>query len=167
VFCCMEDLGRMSDALPEEYIRGCVWYKPNAMGQLTKDRPSTAFEGIALFHKPRVKKVEIKKRWNGKGSFAIWQCNSTRGKKGRHPNEKPVNLCAKLIALFSERGETVFDPFCGSAAIGEAATYLERNYAGLDFDPSWVEKSKVRLSNKDLGRMSDETALALCTMKSL
>jgi site-specific DNA-methyltransferase (adenine-specific) len=160
VFCALEDLGRMSDALPESYIRGCVWGKKNSMGQLTGDRPATAFEGIALFHKP---KPAVKKRWNGRGSYGIWSCAGTRGKKGRHPNEKPVALASKLIALFSERGETVFDPFCGSAAIGEAAISLDRNYAGLDFDPEWVGKANERLSTFS-GQLSDEVALGLCKM---
>ncbi len=45
------------------------------MGQLTADRPATSYEGIALFHP-----TDLKKRWNGRGSYGIWNCNGTRGK---------------------------------------------------------------------------------------
>jgi len=163
VFCCLEDLGRISYVVPE-YVRGCVWYKPNSMGQLTADRPATSYEFIALFH-PQAPK----KRWNGRGSYGIWQCNGTRGKKDRHPNEKPVALCSKLTALFSDPGETIFDPFCGSAAIGEAAISLSRNYVGLDFDPNWVDKASARLTSPPATytARTDADALKLCTMKEL
>lgn len=158
-FCELEAFGVYKAMYPEEYVRGCVWYKKNAMGQLTADRPATAFEGVTCLHGP-----SVKKRWGGRGSYGIWSCSGTRGKKDRHPNEKPIDLCLKLVALFSERGETVFDPFCGSAAIGEACVRLGRDYLGLDADPEWVAKARARLSGS-LEPVTDEAALALCSMK--
>lgn len=160
-FCSVESFGRYQDIAPDDYVRGCIWYKQNSMGQLSKDRPATAYEGVTLLHGPRP--AHPKKRWNGRGSYGIWRCNGTRGKKGRHPNEKPLDLCLKLVALFSERGETVFDPFCGSGAIGEACVRLGRNYIGLDNDPEWVEKAIERLDvfAAPENAVADEEALAL------
>lgn len=164
-FCAVEEFGEYKRLAPTSYVRGCVWYKSNAMGQLTADRPATAYEGVALLHGARGIEGEPHpaKRWNGKGSYGIWRCNGTRGKDGRHPNEKPIDLCLKLVALFSERGETVFDPFCGSGAIGEACMRLGRSYVGFDKDPAWVEKATARLAG-DLAPMTDAEALQLCTM---
>lgn len=159
IFCSVESFGVFQLTAPDEYVRGGIWYKSNAMGQLTKDRPAAAYEGIALLHAS-----DAKKRWNGKGSYGIWRCNGTRGKKDRHPNEKPIDLCLKLVALFSERGETVFDPFAGSAAIGEACVRLGRNYVGLDNDPRWVEKANERLASCG-PPVTDEFALSLCSMR--
>lgn len=158
-FCAVEDFGRFQDLMGKIYVRGGIWYKPNAMGQLTRDRPATAYEGIAFLHN-----MKLKKRWNGRGSFGIWRCNGTRGKKDRNPNEKPLELCLKLIALCSERGETVLDPFCGSGAIGEACKILDRSYIGWDNDPVWVEKASNRIS-ACTRTMTDEEALKLCLMK--
>ena len=159
-FCAVEDFGRFQDLMGPQYVRSAIYARPNSMGQLTRDRPATAYEGIALLHNNKTKK-----RWNGRGSYGIWSCNSTRGKKDRHPNEKPINLCLKLVALFSDRGETVFDPFCGSAAIGEACLRLGRNYIGWDFDPEWVEKSSQRLANvREEHFVTDEYALSLCKL---
>ena len=166
-FCDVEAFGLIKGVLPEAYVRGGVWYKSNAMGQLTKDRPATAFEGIACLHGTR-ESGHPKKQWNGRGSYGIWRANGTRGKKDRHPNEKPLDLCLKLVALFSNRGETVFDPFCGSGAIGEACIRLGRNYIGLDNSPEWVEKAKARLDLVEAtpaARQIDERALALCSMR--
>lgn len=173
-FCAVEDFGRLQDNFRKAYVRGGIWAKRNAMGQLTADRPATAYEGVACLHR-----TDVKKRWNGRGSYGIWgaddpwldpagfmyECSGTRGKKDRHPNEKPLDLALKLVALFSERGETVFDPFAGSAAIGEACVLLGRNYVGLDFDPAWVEKANRRLeAAKAMPAVVDEEALKLCAM---
>lgn len=155
--CAVEDFGRYQDIYSKEYVRGEIWIKGNAMGQLTGDRPATAYEGIACMHR-----LGYKKRWNGRGSYGVWSCNGTRGKKGRHPNEKPLDLCLKLVSLFSDRGETVLDPFCGSAAIGEACVRLGRNYIGLDSSQEWVDKASARLSSLGGSCLTDEYALTLC-----
>lgn len=168
-FCAVEDFGAYRDSATTAWIRGGIWFKPNSMGQLTGDRPAAAYEGLAIMHRPG------KKQWNGRGSFAYWsaeldaelahyQCNGTRGEKGRHPNQKPLNLCLELVAKFTNRGETVLDPFCGSARIGEACVLLGRNYIGLDSDMAWVEKARERLRavNGQAGGLTDESCLALC-----
>lgn len=158
----VEGFGLIKTASPNSYVRGGIWYKSNAMGQLTKDRPATAYEGIAMLHGEFAKK-----RWNGKGSYGIWRCNGTRGKAERHPNEKPLDLALKLVALCSERGETVFDPFMGAGTIGKACMLLGRNYIGLDNDYKWVARAAARigLAEDDWGKMPDEEALVLCSMK--
>lgn len=163
IFCAVEEFGVYKEMAEDEYVRGCVWYKSNAMGQLTADRPATAFEGVTLLHSR-----ETKKAWNGRGSYGIWRANGTRGKKGRHPNEKPLDLCLKLVALFSNRGETVFDPFCGSGAIGEACILLGRNYIGWDSSLEWTERARARLSAASgYPAYNEETALSLCSMKGV
>lgn len=155
-----------------DYVRGCVWLKLNAMGQLTKDRPASNYEGISLLHR-RSEKL----RWNGNGGYGTWACNGTRGEgrateanpspMPRHPNQKPLDLCLKLVALFSERGETVFDPFAGSGRIGEACVLLGRNYVGLDNSEEWVKNATDRLweVHSDGVPVTDEAALRLCTVK--
>jgi DNA modification methylase len=169
-FCAVEDFGAYRDSVgKDQWIRGGIWYKPNAMGQLTGDRPAAAYEGIAIMHR------KVKKQWNGRGSFAYWsaeldedlahyQCNGTRGEKDRHPNQKPLKLCLELVAKFSNRGETILDPFCGSARIGEACVMLGRNYIGLENDPKWVERAVERLALVEQHNlfMKDEDCLALC-----
>jgi hypothetical protein len=157
-FCEIEACGIYSEMYPKEYVRSGVWYKPNSMGQMQKDRPATAYEGIAILHGTR-----HKKKWNGNGSHGIWKCNGSRGLFDRHPNEKPIDLCLKLVALFSEKGETVFDPFCGSGAIGEACLALGRNYVGWDQNPKWVARATERCANT-CAYMRDKEALKLCGM---
>jgi len=159
-FCELEAFGIYAGMYPDEYVRSSIWYKPNSMGQLQGDRPATAYEGISILHS-----TGQKKRWNGNGSYGIWKCNGTRGLGNRHPNEKPIDLCLKLVALFSEKGETVFDPFCGSAAIGEACLALGRNYVGWDQNEKYVAQATLRLGDT-CEYMRDKEALKLCCMNA-
>jgi DNA modification methylase len=171
-FCAVEDFGTFRQAVgAERWVRGGIWYKPNSMGQLTGDRPAAAYEGLAIMHR------KTRKQWNGRGSYAYWsadsdefpseeahfQCNGTRGEKGRHPNQKPLALCLELVAKFSNRGETVLDPFCGSGRIGEACVLLGRNYIGLDSDAAWVAAATTRLEiAQGLPKRADAECLRLC-----
>lgn len=172
-FCAVEDFGLYRGVVgADQWVRGGIWYKPNSMGQLTGDRPAAAYEGLAIMHR------KVKKRWNGRGSYALWSAeseefpseeaifamNGTRGEKERHPNQKPLLLCLELVAKFSNRGETVFDPFCGSGRIGEACVLLGRNYIGLDSDPKWVATSLERLAAVAPASITDEVCLRLCQM---
>lgn len=130
VFGTIEGMGAVESLLTRKvYRRGAIYYRPNSMGQLTSDRPANACEAIAWLHRDGAC------RWNDHGAFGFYVCNSTRGKRDRHPNEKPLDLCLKLVAQATDRGDTVFDPFCGSAAIGEACLLLGRHYVGLDQHP--------------------------------
>lgn len=159
VFCTVEALGRIRDACPSTYVRGCIYQRTNAMGQLTRDRPASACEGVAVLHAGGTKK-----RWNGKGSYNVWPASSPRGKVDKHPQQKSLDLMLKLVALFSERGETVFDPFAGSGTTGQACAMLGRSFVGLDRDAEWVEKARARIEAARLAPVTDEAALALCRM---
>lgn len=166
-FCTVEDLGRYCDTLGGSrtaggaWVRGGIWYKPNSMGQLTGDRPAAAYEGIAIMHRR-----DVKLRWNGRGSFAFWCAAGTRGEKDRHPSQKPLALALELVAKFSEPGETILDPFCGSGRIGEACMLLGRQYVGLDSDPNWVARAQERVGEaaKRWGEMVGRLELNACRM---
>lgn len=165
VKCAVESFGEFKRAAPEAFVRGGLWHRPNAMGQVTKDRPAAMCEGLAVMHD-----TTVRKRWNGEGSYNIWSCNhtgsETRGTPyERHPNQMPLPLCLKLVALFSEPGETILDPFCGSGRIGEAAVMLGRNYIGLDASVKWVRIAFDRIEAAAQAwttPMADADALELC-----
>lgn len=171
-FCAVEDFGLYRAAVsPACWVRAGIWYKPNSMGQLSKDRPAAAYEGLAIMHR-----ANLKKAWNGKGSYAYWEspfpdeethfvCNGTRGEEDRHPNQKPLKLCLELVAKFSNRGDTVLDPFAGSGRIGEACIILGRKYIGLERDPVWVDRARERLRAAEEtidARLEDHLCMRLC-----
>lgn len=65
--------------------------------------------------------------------------------RGGYPTEKPVDLNKVLIRLSSEPGETVLDPFMGSASAGVAAMKLGRVFVGGDLKESAVLSAEKRL----------------------
>jgi site-specific DNA-methyltransferase (adenine-specific) len=51
------------------------------------------------------------------------------------PTQKPVTLLSRVVELFSNRGDVVLDPFCGSGTTGVAAKRLGRGSVLLDVNP--------------------------------
>jgi DNA modification methylase len=75
----------------------------------------------------------------------IWedvQGESTR----RHPAPFPEELATRLVRMFSFAGDTVLDPFNGTATTMLAAAKWGRNSIGVEIDPKYVEDSRKRLT---------------------
>lgn len=66
---------------------------------------------------------------------------------GAHPTEKPVGLLADLIGTVCPVGETVLDPFFGSASAGHAALTTGRRFIGIERDQRYFEAGWQRLAN--------------------
>jgi DNA modification methylase len=66
--------------------------------------------------------------------------------KDLHPATFPIALAARVIELFTHRGELVLDPFVGSGTTLVAAEDLDRNAVGFDLQPDYVELSASRLN---------------------
>lgn len=63
-----------------------------------------------------------------------------------HITQKPIKLMSYLIALGSERGDWVLDPFSGSGTTCAAAKAMSREYIGIDLDKTNVKESTDRLA---------------------
>jgi DNA modification methylase len=59
-----------------------------------------------------------------------------------HPFEKPVSLLERLIAIFSNLGDVVFDPFMGSGSTLKAARNLNRSAIGCEIDADYFKLSE-------------------------
>jgi site-specific DNA-methyltransferase (adenine-specific) len=69
-----------------------------------------------------------------------------------HPTQKPVKLLQRLITLFTDAGEVVIDPCCGSGSAIIAASRCERSAFGFEIKKNffkasneWLEKEKQQL----------------------
>ena len=49
-----------------------------------------------------------------------------------YPTQKPVKLLERIIEASSNKGDLVFDPFCGCGTTIEAAIRLRRDWIGID-----------------------------------
>ena len=118
-------------------VRLGIWHKPNGAPQFTGDRPGVGWEAIAILHR------EGRKRWNGGGHHAVWICNVEHG---QHPTQKPLRLLLDWIAKFTDPGETVLDPFMGSATTGVACLKLGRRFIGIEKRPDYFDLACARLA---------------------
>ena len=62
-----------------------------------------------------------------------------------YPTQKPLTLLDRIIKASSNRGDIVFDPFCGCATTCIAAERLQRQWIGIDLSAKAMELVKVRL----------------------
>ena len=56
---------------------------------------------------------------------------------GNHPTTKPVGLMEYYISNSSTQGQTVCDPFCGTASTAIAALRSGRKFIGVESDKRW------------------------------
>jgi site-specific DNA-methyltransferase (adenine-specific) len=77
--------------------------------------------------------------WNGGGKA------SERGSKRIHPTQKPVRLMLWLISEFTEPGDLVIDPYCGSCSTLLAARAMGRHAIGFEIDKQYIAPACDRL----------------------
>lgn len=66
---------------------------------------------------------------------------STRG----HPAPYPTELATRLVRMFSFVGDTVLDPFSGTATTSVAAAYWGRDSVGVEVEPTYHDLAAGRL----------------------
>lgn len=59
-----------------------------------------------------------------------------------HPAQKSVKVLKKLIETFTDEGDVVIDPCCGSGATLRASMELKRNAFGFEIDRTFYERAK-------------------------
>lgn len=63
-----------------------------------------------------------------------------------HPAPFPCELARDHISSWTNKGELVLDPMCGSGTTCKAAKQLGRNYIGIDISHDYCELARERLS---------------------
>lgn len=72
---------------------------------------------------------------------------ASRGRE--HPTQKPVSLMVYLVERCP--GETILDPFAGSASTGVACLRLGRKFIGIEKDPTYFALACERLRAEEQG----------------
>jgi DNA modification methylase len=82
-----------------------------------------------------------------------------------HPAPFPVELAERLIRMFSFVGDTVLDPFMGTATTNVAAAKWGRNSIGVEVDPHYFEGALNRVNHRSDDLFASQrvtTRLAKC-----
>jgi len=75
----------------------------------------------------------------------LWEIPAESATRIGHPAPFPVELPARLIELYTYRGDLVLDPFAGSGSTAVAAVAAGRHFAGYDLDESYIRLAEARV----------------------
>jgi site-specific DNA-methyltransferase (adenine-specific) len=81
---------------------------------------------------------------------SIMKFNKTKHNQingGLHPTQKPFELFEYLIRTYSNPGETILDPFCGSCTTSIAAFNTGRNCISIEREEKYYKIGLERLRN--------------------
>jgi site-specific DNA-methyltransferase (adenine-specific) len=81
---------------------------------------------------------------NGMREKSILEVKSDHYKLS-HPTEKPVRLAERIIALISDPGDIIYDPFMGSGSFGVACINMGRKYIGSEIDEGYFKTAYERI----------------------
>lgn len=76
----------------------------------------------------------------------VWDFGRVPPIKQLFPTQKPEVLLSRIIRASSNKGDLVFDPFCGCGTTIVTAEILERRWLGIDVSPTACRLIKRRLS---------------------
>ena len=123
-----------------KYRRTMVWVKPDASPQFNGQGPAQGYECIsASWFGDGISK------WNAGGKRGVYTHNSTHGRFGGHPTEKPISLMQELVSDFVPVSGVVLDPFMGSGSTGVACMGMGIRFIGIEIDPDYFEIACKRL----------------------
>ncbi len=78
--------------------------------------------------------------------FNIWRINTEVSNTNRfHPAQFPEELAKDHIISWSNVGDIILDPMCGSGTTCKMAKLLGRNFIGFDIAKEYIDIAKERL----------------------
>lgn len=87
---------------------------------------------------------------NGTIPTAVWEQNNHTTSAdfvNWHPTTKNIQVLSRMIAAYTNPGDTVLDIFMGSGSTAVAAKRLGRNYAGCEADADYYQRALQRVAS--------------------
>lgn len=117
-----------------------AWVKPDASPRFNGQGAARGFEcAVTAWCGPGYRK------WNGGGKRGVYTHCVNTNRQGEHPTEKPLPLMMELVRDFTQPGDLICDPFCGSGTTGIACVKLGRRFIGIERDPKWFDLARRRI----------------------
>lgn len=148
-----------------EIINEIIWYKRNSFPNLSGRRLTASHETLLWAHVGNKKRnyyfnYKFSKSFSDptdtlkmkdKQMRTIWDIPNNKNpeelKFGRHPTQKPLRVCTRIISLASKEDDIVLAPFAGAGSECVAAKFLGRHYIGFEIDDKYIEIAEKRLKN--------------------
>lgn len=78
----------------------------------------------------------------------VWEFETVKRYKGKHPCEKPQALLRHIITVSSNPGAVVLDCFMGTGSTGVACQALGRKFVGVEMGDGYFEQAMLRLGGE-------------------
>ena len=147
VFCSFEQIPTLINAAKKHgFVHNiplifCKNYSPQVLK--ANMRVVGATEYAILFYRTYLPKFNN----NGKMVFNWFSWEQDKDIPKIHPAQKPVSVLKRLIEIFTDEGDTVIDPCCGSGSTGRACMELKRNFYGFEISKDFYNKAVNQMSN--------------------
>ena len=116
--------------------------------QVKKKEHSDGYSSFTQKDGSKIRKF-VKRRKDTKDASNVWSYamgNKTIG----HPAVFPEKLAEDHILSWSNKGDLILDPMCGSGTTCKMAKLSGRNFIGIDISKEYVEISQKRISQDTL-----------------
>ena len=74
-----------------------------------------------------------------------WKRDNAKVYPKIHPTQKPISVLKQLIEIFTDEGDVIIDPVCGSGSTLRAAAELKRNCYGFEISREFYTKAKQQM----------------------
>ena len=160
---CIYTLGSIMQDLGFWFINDIVWHKTNPTPNFTGSRLNNSHETLLwavrdrcakfTFHYKTAKHINDGKQLGSVWSFPVCAGNERlKGADGKklHSTQKPQALLERIIAVSSNVGDVVLDPFGGTMTTAAAAKKLGRRYIMIEREKEYCEAGRLRLEGVKL-----------------
>lgn len=178
---CIYTIGSAMQQLGYWLINDIIWHKtnptPNFMGTRLNNSHETLIWAVKNRHAKFTFHYKTAKALNSESSGrqmgSVWRfpvCSGNERLKDSdghklHSTQKPLAMLERIIAVSSNIGDTVLDPFAGTMTTAAAAKKLGRNYIMIERDKTYCDYGAERL--KGITFEDSETARAEFDVKPL
>ena len=173
LFACGRFTHELYSSKPKWFRYDLIWQKTKKVGFLWANKmPMRNHESILVFNRPGHFKTAIynpqktsggrvgittrnhqSSVYRDKGEYThtsdgtLHPCSvlNFRSAFGNHPTEKPVDLMKWLVKSYSGKGDTIVDPFMGSASTGIACVKTGRSFIGIEQNEEYYNIACKRL----------------------
>jgi site-specific DNA-methyltransferase (adenine-specific) len=177
LFACGKFVNQLINTNPKHYRYELIWEKNMAVGFLDANRrPLRSHENILIFsqlfrgstynpqmvegkvhtrgsngnrarHYSMPNKIIPKTKTNSYHPRSILRFNNRTGSKSLHPTQKPLDLMEWLVRTYSNRFDTILEPFAGSGTTVIAAARSGRRCLAIEQSEEYCEIIAKRLEN--------------------
>lgn len=116
--------------------------KPKKESTKSRGKYKTSFanpDGSRYFQESTANDSDFSKR------DAVWVCPNGQKRGIGHPAPFPIQLATDHILSWSNKGDTVLDPFMGSGTTGVACLNTNRNFIGIEKNLSYFNLATDRI----------------------